>query len=76
VGKVLGKEHPHTLMSASNLAAVLVKQGDYEAAEEINRRVVDGREKVLGRSILIHYQALVTWPSYSSIRASMGRRRR
>ena len=31
---VLGKEHPDTLTSVSNLASVLRDQGKYEAAEE------------------------------------------
>ena len=35
---VLGKEHPDTLGSVSNLASVLWYQGKYEAAEELNRR--------------------------------------
>ena len=35
---VLGKEHPDTLTSVSNLASVLRHQGKYQAAEELNRR--------------------------------------
>jgi tetratricopeptide (TPR) repeat protein len=46
--KVLGVEHPDTLISVSNLALVLQYQGKYEAAEEMNRRALEGREKVLG----------------------------
>jgi Tetratricopeptide repeat len=47
--KALGKEHPHTLTSVSNLARVLESQGKYEAAEEMNRRALDGSEKALGK---------------------------
>jgi tetratricopeptide (TPR) repeat protein len=47
--KALGKEHPSTLSSVSNLAGVLESQGKYEAAEEMNRRALDGREKALGK---------------------------
>jgi tetratricopeptide (TPR) repeat protein len=36
------------LTSVSNLALVLQYQGKYEAAEEINRWALAGREKVLG----------------------------
>jgi hypothetical protein len=36
------------LTSVSNLAAVLRDQGRYEQAEEMNRRALAGREKVLG----------------------------
>ncbi|OQN95386.1 hypothetical protein B0A48_18634 [Cryoendolithus antarcticus] len=47
--KVLGKEHPDTLASVSNLALVLQYQGKYEAAETMNRRALEGCEKVLGK---------------------------
>ena len=36
--KVLGKTHPDTLASTSNLAFVLKRQGKYEAAEAVNQR--------------------------------------
>ena len=47
--KVLGNEHPDTLISVSNLALVLQHQGKYDEAEQVNRRALDGREKVLGK---------------------------
>ena len=37
-----------TLISLSLLALVLQDQGNYKAAEEMNRRALDGKEKVLG----------------------------
>ncbi|KAK3614601.1 hypothetical protein LTR56_026644 [Elasticomyces elasticus] len=46
--KALGKEHPSTLKSVSNLASVLQEQGKYEAAEAMNRRALESREKALG----------------------------
>jgi tetratricopeptide (TPR) repeat protein len=46
--KVLGPEHPHTLISVSQLASVLADQGKYEEAEPMQRRALQGREKVLG----------------------------
>ncbi|KAF2786639.1 hypothetical protein K505DRAFT_398427, partial [Melanomma pulvis-pyrius CBS 109.77] len=52
--KVLGPEHPDTLMSMSNLAVALGGQGKYEEEEEeeeeesINRKTLVRREKVLG----------------------------
>jgi Tfp pilus assembly protein PilF len=46
--KALGKEHPDTLTSVSNLALVLQYQGEYEAAEEMNWRALEGHEKALG----------------------------
>lgn len=33
----------------NNLVLVLQYQGKYEAAEEMNRRALEGREKVLGK---------------------------
>ncbi|KAL8763279.1 MAG: hypothetical protein Q9194_007383 [Teloschistes cf. exilis] len=47
--KVLGKEHPETLTSISNLASVLRYQGKYDEAEQMNQRALDGREKILGK---------------------------
>ena len=47
--KVLGKEHPDTLTSISNLALVLQDQGKYEQAEQMNRQALDAYEKVLGK---------------------------
>ncbi|KAK8092629.1 TPR-like protein [Apiospora kogelbergensis] len=44
----LGKRHPHTLASASNLALVLQDQGQYREAEATNRRVLDAYKKELG----------------------------
>jgi tetratricopeptide (TPR) repeat protein len=46
--EVLGREHPHTLTSMSNLALVLNSQGKYEEAETMNRQTLARREKVLG----------------------------
>jgi hypothetical protein len=46
--KVLGPEHPDTLLSVSNLARLLRVQGKYEAAEEMDRRVLDVSERILG----------------------------
>jgi hypothetical protein len=44
--KVLGHEHPYTLISMENLARVLDGQGKYKAAEEMHRRALELREKV------------------------------
>ena len=46
--KARRSEHPDTLMSMNNLAVVLDSQGKYEAAEEMYRRTLELREKVLG----------------------------
>ncbi|CUS07621.1 unnamed protein product, partial [Tuber aestivum] len=46
--KTLGPDHPHTLTSVSNLAAVLRCQGKYSESEMIDRRALEGSEKILG----------------------------
>jgi hypothetical protein len=43
--KLLENEHPSTLTSVSNLALVLQNQGKYEAAEEMNRRALEGTRR-------------------------------
>ncbi len=45
--KVLGVEHPSTLISVNNLASVLQDQGKYEAAEVMRRRALEEYKKVL-----------------------------
>ncbi|KAF2677679.1 hypothetical protein K458DRAFT_395748 [Lentithecium fluviatile CBS 122367] len=47
--KVLGREHPDTLTSVSQLGSVLLRQGKYDEAEAMHRRALEGNEKVLGR---------------------------
>ncbi|KAK4116060.1 hypothetical protein N656DRAFT_786545 [Canariomyces notabilis] len=51
--KVLGKEHPDTLISMNNLSLVLrsqgKSQGKYEEAERIHRQELGLRENVLGK---------------------------
>ncbi|RFU27453.1 hypothetical protein B7463_g8883, partial [Scytalidium lignicola] len=46
--KVLGPEHPNTLMSMNNLAMLLDSQGKYDEAEPIFRQTLALSEKVLG----------------------------
>ena len=46
--KTLGKEHPTSITSLSNLGNVLYLQGKFKEAESVHRRVLALREKVLG----------------------------
>ncbi|RYD25193.1 MAG: tetratricopeptide repeat protein, partial [Verrucomicrobiaceae bacterium] len=46
--RVLGPEHPDTLTSLSNLAALLHAKGDCAGAEPLHRRTLEARERVLG----------------------------
>jgi tetratricopeptide (TPR) repeat protein len=55
--RLLGKEHPDTLLSVNNLAALLRAKGDSEAAEPLYRRALDACERVLGED---HLQTLIS----------------
>ena len=46
---VLGKEHPDTLMTLSNLSLVLHGLKEYGAAEKMARHALKSSEKILGR---------------------------
>ncbi|MEU0006541.1 tetratricopeptide repeat protein, partial [Streptomyces sp. NPDC006314] len=46
--RVLGSDHPSTLASLTNLAAVLQDQGDLERAQALYQRALEARERVLG----------------------------
>jgi len=46
----LGRTHPSTLTSMSNLAVVLDSQGKYAEAETINRQTLELSEEVLGKT--------------------------
>ena len=46
--KVLGVDHPDTLASMNNLAAVLQKQGELAAARQLHERVLTTARRVLG----------------------------
>lgn len=47
--KVLGNEHPDTLIGVHNLALMLQGQSRYEEAEPVFQRALYGQEKVLGK---------------------------
>jgi eukaryotic-like serine/threonine-protein kinase len=47
--RILGKEHPNTLVSVNNLANLLSKKGDYAGAESLFRRALEARERTLGK---------------------------
>ena len=47
--RVLGKEHPSTLLRAGNLATLYKKRGRYAEAEALLKRVLETDERVLGK---------------------------
>ena len=46
--RILGKDHPETLGSINNLAALLYEQGKYDQAEPLYREAVAGYKRALG----------------------------
>ena len=59
--KVLGIAHKYTSESIQNLGCVLVRLGEYEAAEKVITRALDTQEKLCGpnaRSVLLCMQSL------------------
>ena len=46
------KEHPDTLHSVNDLAALLAQKGDHAEAEPLFRRVLEVRERTLGKEHL------------------------
>jgi hypothetical protein len=46
--KLLGAEHPDTLISVANLATTYWNQGRWNEAEQLDIQVMDMRKKLLG----------------------------
>jgi Tetratricopeptide repeat len=46
--RVLGVEHPDTLISIANLASTYRNQGRWKEAEELDVQVMETRKRVLG----------------------------
>ncbi|THW77844.1 hypothetical protein D6D18_09847, partial [Aureobasidium pullulans] len=68
--KALGRKHPDTLTSVSQLGSVLERQGRYEEAEEMHRRALQGREKALGRE---HPDTLISVSNLGSVLERQGK---
>jgi tetratricopeptide (TPR) repeat protein len=66
---LLEVNHPDTLTSVSDLAAVLRDQGQYEAAEAMNRRALEGREEALGAN---HPETLTSVSNLASVLRDQG----
>src|SRR3954464_11961823 len=47
-GRVLGPEHPDTLISMANLASTYRNQGRWKEAEELGMQVMEVHSRVLG----------------------------
>ena len=66
--RVLGKEHPYTLMSVDNLAYLLHQQKNHVMAKALYERALAGFEKVLGSN---HPDTKGCFDDYSSLLREM-----
>ena len=48
-GRILGDEHPSTLLSVNNLAMLLYRKGDYAGARPLNEQVLETQERLFGK---------------------------
>ncbi|KAF2999044.1 hypothetical protein E8E15_000155 [Penicillium rubens] len=65
----LGREHPDTLTSVSDLGLVLSSQGKYDEAEAMHRRALEARENALGRE---HPDTLTSVSNLGDVLSSQG----
>jgi tetratricopeptide (TPR) repeat protein len=68
--RVLGKEHPDTLLSMANLASTIADQGRWTDAEALLKSVLEVQERVLGEE---HRSTLSSMNSLASTIAEQGR---
>ncbi|KAI9776224.1 MAG: hypothetical protein M1816_005406, partial [Peltula sp. TS41687] len=68
--RVLGVEHPDTLISMGNLALTYSKQGRWKEAEELEMQVMETRKKVLG---VEHPDTLTSMNNLASSYSNQGR---
>ncbi|KAF8514539.1 hypothetical protein BU17DRAFT_94396 [Hysterangium stoloniferum] len=57
-GRVLGGEHPDTLISKYNLAMILGSMGELQKAEEIGKEVVEAQKDIMGDEALETLQSM------------------
>jgi hypothetical protein len=67
--RVLGDDHPDTLLSMSNLAVVLAVMGDLTAARELQEETVSAYRRVLGDH---HPDTLRSMSNLAAIRRQLG----
>jgi tetratricopeptide (TPR) repeat protein len=68
--RVLGNEHPHTLLSMANLAATYRDQGRWREAEELEVQVMETTKRVLSNE---HPDTLSTMANLASTYRNQGR---
>ncbi len=67
--RVLGEEHPDTLISMGNLAATYRNQGRWKEAEELEMQVMKMRKRILGEE---HPHTLISIGNLASIYQNQG----
>ena len=67
--RVLGPEHPDTLASANNLAAIFLQEGKHAQAKDLYTEIVDVKRRVLGPE---HPYTLLSLINLSLVYESMG----
>jgi hypothetical protein len=68
--RVLGEEHPDTLISMGNLASTYGDQGRWKEAEELKMQVMETRKRVLGEE---HPDTLTSMANLAFTWESQGR---
>ena len=68
--RVLGNEHPDTLISMHNLAFTYDKQGRWKEAEELRVQVMQNRKKELGNE---HFRTLISMANLALTYRNQGR---
>jgi tetratricopeptide (TPR) repeat protein len=67
---LLGEENFDTLANLTNSALMLQDQGKYKEAEEMSRRVLNGKERVLGKG---HLETLISVTNLGVVLRSQGK---
>jgi len=68
--RVLGKDHPNSIQSVNNLAALYISQRRYEEAQPLLKSALEACERVLGRE---HPQTLLTVNNLGELYRGQGR---
>jgi len=70
--RVLGPEHPDTLVSVNNLAGLLLRKGDYAGAEPLYRRALEGLLRISATMARAHPNLNTFVGNYAGLLRKMG----
>ena len=71
--RMLGAEHPETLIGVGNLASTYAEQGRYDEAQALFERVLEPMQRVLG---VEHPRTLISMSNLATLCLRQGRLRR